>query len=42
MKANTTYPNGSVIVFDLLETNVSENAIAEGNRKIIGVMQKKF
>ena len=34
------FPNGSVIVFDLLEANDGGNAITEGNRKVVGVMQK--
>lgn len=34
------FPDGSVIVFDLLEVTKQDNAIAEGNRKVIGVMYK--
>lgn len=33
------FPNGAVIVFDLLEVDKAGNAISEGSRKIIGVMQ---
>jgi hypothetical protein len=35
-----SFPDGSVIVFDLLEVVEGGNAIAEGNRKVVGVMQK--
>lgn len=35
-----TFPDGAVIVFDLLEVSPGENAIAEGPRKILGVMQR--
>ncbi len=34
------FPNGSVIVFDLLEADAAGNAITEGGRKVLGVMQK--
>ncbi|MEP0860620.1 MAG: cytochrome P460 family protein [Ignavibacterium sp.] len=34
------FKDGSVIVFDLLETVVADNAVAEGNRKVVGVMEK--
>lgn len=34
------YPDGSVFVFDLLEATGKDNAITEGPRKFIGVMQK--
>jgi hypothetical protein len=34
------FPDGSVIVFDLLEAKTGGNAIAEGPRKILGVMQR--
>ena len=34
------FPDGSVIVFDLLEAPVADNAINEGRRKIVGVMRK--
>ncbi len=32
------FPDGAVIVFDLLEARSADNAITEGPRKIIGVM----
>ncbi|GAB4285924.1 MAG: hypothetical protein Kow0098_00490 [Ignavibacteriaceae bacterium] len=35
-----TFPDGSVIVFDLLEVIEKDNAVTEGNRKVVGVMQK--
>lgn len=34
------YPDGAVLVFDLLEGGVKDNAVAEGPRKLIGVMQR--
>jgi len=40
MKAGKPYPDGSVLVFDLLETKVEDNVIAEGARKRADVMQK--
>jgi hypothetical protein len=35
-----SFPDGSIIVFDRLEAINADNAIAEGQRQIIGVMQK--
>lgn len=35
-----TFPNGSIIVFDLLDTKSSPGAIEEGPRKVVGVMVK--
>lgn len=35
-----TFPDGSVIVFDLLEVVEGGNAVTEGSRKVVGVMQK--
>lgn len=32
------FPDGAVIVFDLLEAHAADNAITEGPRKIVGVM----
>ncbi len=34
------FPNGSVIVFDLLEAKAADNTVQEGARKIVGVMAK--
>lgn len=34
------FPDGAVIVFDLLEANAADNAVTEGVRKVVGVMQK--
>jgi len=34
------FPDGAVIVFDLLEAVQGDNAVTEGTRKIIGVMHK--
>lgn len=34
------FPDGAVIVFDLLEVERGGHAIAEGPRKIVGVMQR--
>ena len=33
------WPDGAVIVFDLLDAKSADSAIIEGNRKILGVMQ---
>jgi hypothetical protein len=40
MKKDKAFPNGAVIVFDLLEAKSDNNAIVEGSRKVVGVMQK--
>lgn len=37
---NGKYPDGSVIVFDLLEANAADSAIVEGKRKVVAVMLK--
>jgi Cytochrome P460 len=34
------FPDGSVIVFDLLEATAANNAVQEGARKVVGVMHK--
>ena len=34
------FPDGSVIIFDLLEAKSGGNAVTEGERKVLGVMQK--
>lgn len=34
------FPNGSIIIFDLLDTQSENNAITEGKRKVLGVMEK--
>jgi hypothetical protein len=36
-----TFPDGAVIVFDLLEAHDADNAVQEGERKIVGVMVKQ-
>ena len=35
-----TFPDGSVIAFDLLEAKRDGNAVTEGARKVLGVMHK--
>lgn len=35
-----SFPDGAVIVFDLLEATRSGNALTEGARKVVGVMHK--
>lgn len=45
MKSGKPYPDGAVLIFDLLEAESGNNAIAEGTRKVLGVMckdSKKF
>lgn len=34
------FPDGAVIVFDLLEAQRADSAITEGKRKVVGVMHK--
>jgi opacity protein-like surface antigen len=34
------FPDGSVIVFDLLEAKAADNTVQEGARKVLGVMRK--
>lgn len=34
------FPDGAVIVFDLLEAKREDNAVVEGARKVVGVMHK--
>jgi hypothetical protein len=34
------FPDGSVIVFDLLAATTADNAVVEGQRKVVGVMHK--
>jgi hypothetical protein len=34
------FPDGAVIVFDLLEAKRADNAVTEGARKVVGVMHK--
>lgn len=34
------FPDGAVIVFDLLEARDADHSVTEGKRKLIGVMQK--
>lgn len=38
--ASGRFPDGTVIVFDLLEANAADHAVTEGARKLIGVMEK--
>ncbi len=40
LKKGIAFQEGSVFVFDLLEAKRENNAIVEGNRKVVGVMQK--
>lgn len=39
-KEGNKFKDGSVIVFDLLEAKSADNAIAEGSRKVVAVMEK--
>lgn len=38
--AGGAFPDGAVIVFDLLEARAADNAVTEGARKVVGVMHK--
>jgi hypothetical protein len=40
LKERAAFPDGAVLVFDLLEEQVENNAVTEGARKVIGVMEK--
>ena len=40
LKSGTAYPKGSVFIFDHLQAVSGENAITEGERKVLGIMQK--
>lgn len=35
-----TFPDGAVIVFDLLEAVSADHAVTEGKRKVVGVMHR--
>ena len=37
---SANFPDGAVIVFDLLDASTADNAISEGQRKVLGVMHK--
>lgn len=39
-KAGSTYPEGSVLVFDLVHNDDADGAYVEGTRKVVAVMQK--
>jgi hypothetical protein len=39
-RAGAAYPDGTVLVFDLLEAKTADGAMTEGPRKLIGVMAK--
>ena len=34
------FPDGAIIVFDLLEANPADHAVTEGARKVVGVMRR--
>ena len=34
------FPDGAVIVFDLLEANAADHTVTEGRRKVVGVMHR--
>src|SRR5918999_5845817 len=38
--ASGKFPDGSILVFDLLEAHTKDNATTEGARKVLGVMHK--
>ncbi len=40
LRASKPFPDGSVLVFDLLTASTENNAIAEGPRKVLGVMHR--
>jgi hypothetical protein len=40
LKEGKPFAKGAVLVFDLLEEKIENNAVIEGSRKVIGVMEK--
>ena len=40
LKSGKPFPDGAVLIFDLLEAKSENNSIVEGPRKVLGVMQK--
>jgi hypothetical protein len=40
LKEGKPFDKGAVLVFDLLEEKIENNAVIEGSRKVIGVMEK--
>jgi len=40
MQSGKPFPDGAVLVFDLLEARQEDHAIVEGPRKVVGVMHK--
>jgi hypothetical protein len=40
LRTSKPFPDGAVFVFDLLTANTEKNAIVEGTRKVVGVMQR--
>jgi len=40
MEEGKPYPDGAVLIFDLLEVKSGDDAIVEGSRKLVGAMQK--
>lgn len=38
--ASGSFPDGSVLVFDLLDVTAADHAVTEAGRKVLGVMQK--
>lgn len=40
LRSGRPLPEGTVLVFDLLQASVADHAIVEGPRKLVGVMQK--
>ncbi|GIX49384.1 MAG: cytochrome P460 [Candidatus Tectimicrobiota bacterium] len=40
LRRGSPFPDGAVLVFDLLEARQEEGAIVEGARKVVGVMEK--
>jgi hypothetical protein len=40
LKEGTPFPKGSVLVFDLREAITEDNAVSEGRRLVVGVMEK--
>lgn len=42
IRSGKPFADGAVLIFDLLEAKMENNAIVEGPRKVIGVMEKDY
>jgi len=40
LQSGKAFPDGAILIFDLLEVKSADNTLTEGQRKVLGVMQK--